>query len=413
MLFYYVSAASYALLRLFTPGGAGALELNAWLVSGACFTATGAIVGWFAARLGRAAGDARGSTAAALTALAVGGLCLSHRFLWGVCSGMENPLSGLLVTALASAPWWARARPATVAALAAALIATRPDWAPIAVLVPASRFLDRAPPFRALVGDTVYGYAILAACLLAVFVPLRWTTGDWQPSAYGARVDIHLATSASEFARSMWRAAGPRWGIAAAMSFAASGASVLRGRAPRAVLLVPFAIAAFLAMRGFLGLSDLGVRDRYVSYLWAPMVLTYATGLLAVPRGRSGGVAAPVSRAMATAFATCGVATMALGVVPAARFLAEDAEEMQQVVVRPSLWIAEHLPRDAVVSMEPAGAIRTFTDLTLVDRVGLTTAHRRRFLESTGKQPKEDYAGFLAAYGVQYVFDYPAILAHF
>jgi hypothetical protein len=326
---------------------------------------------------------------------------------------MENPLSGLLVTALASAPWWARARPATVAALAAALIATRPDWAPIAGLVPALPLLDRARPLAVRIGDAVYGYAVLAACLLAVFVPLRWTTGEWQPSAHGARVDIHLATSVSEFAKLMWKAAGPRWGIAAAMSFAAGGAAVVRGRAPRAVLLVPFAIAAFLAMRGFLGLSDLSIRDRYVSYLWAPMVLTYAAGLLAVLHGRPGGVAAPVSRAVATAFAACGVAAMALGVVPAVRFLAEDAEEMQQVVVRPSVWMAEHLPRNAVVSMEPAGAIRTFTGLTLVDRVGLTTAHRRRFLESTGKQPKEDYTGFLEASRVQYVFDYPAILAHF
>jgi hypothetical protein len=413
ILFYYLSTASYALLRLLMLRGATSLELNAWLVSGTCLIATGWIAGWLAARLAQAAGDTRPSTAAALTPLTIGGLCISERFLWGTFSGMENPLSGLLVTALASVPWWRSARPAAVAALAAALIATRPESAPIVALVPALSLLDRGRPLNARLSDAARGYTVLATCLLAMFIPLWYVTGTWQPSAHGARVEIHLAPSAYELVKSIWIAAGSQWGLAAVLSSAACGAAVVRGRAPRSALAVPLMIAAFLLMRGLLGLSDLSIRDRYVSYLWAPMLLTYEAGILAVVRGHPRAAAVPVSRAVATSFLLCGATAMALGIVTVTRLLVQDAEEMQQVVVRPSLWMAEHLPRDAVVSMEPAGAIRTFTDFTLVDRVGLTTTHRRKFLESTGTRPEDDYAGFLVASGVQYVFDYPEILARF
>jgi hypothetical protein len=83
-----------------------------------------------------------------------------------------------------------------------------------------------------------------------------------------------------------------------------------------------------------------------------------------------------------------------------------DTQEMLQVHVRPSQWMKEHLPAHSIVEMEPAGAIRTYTDFVLVDRTGLTTPDAQNYRKQTGIRPEHDFRGFVLANHVQYVFDY-------
>lgn len=75
---------------------------------------------------------------------------------------------------------------------------------------------------------------------------------------------------------------------------------------------------------------------------------------------------------------------------------------MNQVVVAPALWMQEHLPPSSRVAMEPAGAIRVFTDFHLVDAVGLTT---------NNSLPYGSYAKFMTDNRVDYAFDYPVRVA--
>ena len=59
--------------------------------------------------------------------------------------------------------------------------------------------------------------------------------------------------------------------------------------------------------------------------------------------------------------------------------------------------------------MEPAGAIRVFTDLYLVDSTGLTTGHRDEF-RAVGTS-KKGFIEYVERNRVSYVFDYPDRLA--
>jgi hypothetical protein len=68
--------------------------------------------------------------------------------------------------------------------------------------------------------------------------------------------------------------------------------------------------------------------------------------------------------------------------------------------------MAANLPPGSVVCMEPAGAIRTFTQFALVDRTGLTTRHYHRY-KAGGGDPIGGYCDYLRTQGVAYVFDYP------
>jgi hypothetical protein len=58
----------------------------------------------------------------------------------------------------------------------------------------------------------------------------------------------------------------------------------------------------------------------------------------------------------------------------------------------------DHLPPGSRVSIEPAGAIRVFTDFHLVDTVGLTTDHRFE---------GGSFAEYMRTNSVDYAFDYP------
>jgi hypothetical protein len=73
---------------------------------------------------------------------------------------------------------------------------------------------------------------------------------------------------------------------------------------------------------------------------------------------------------------------------------------MNAIVVEPSRWMRTRLPADARVCMEPAGAIRVFTDLYLVDAIGLTTTHARTHAGN--------FPDFLNDHRVGWVFDRPA-----
>jgi hypothetical protein len=71
---------------------------------------------------------------------------------------------------------------------------------------------------------------------------------------------------------------------------------------------------------------------------------------------------------------------------------------MDQLVVAPSRWMQHNLPPGSRIAMEPAGALRVFTDHYLVDSVGLTTTH---FATFRGLFPP-----FWVEHRVDFVFDY-------
>ena len=163
----------------------------------------------------------------------------------------------------------------------------------------------------------------------------------------------------------------------------------------------------FLLMRAILGLTLMNVRDRYISYVWAPvssaslpaLILLIGPAAARLLEGRMG-------RGWLFAGTLAALALIAGGTWWGSGMILNDTAEAFEVQVAPSKWMAANLPPGAVVGMEPAGAIRTFTDLKLVDNVGLTTNHFRDFLARNAGQ-RANFADFLRAEHVEYLFDYP------
>ena len=116
---------------------------------------------------------------------------------------------------------------------------------------------------------------------------------------------------------------------------------------------------------------------------------------------------APIVRWLSRRRAVAGLASLSVAVAAMViiregfRRLNRDTMEMNQVVVQPSLFMERELPSGTRVAMEPAGAIRVFTSLYLIDGFGLTTTHLARAGSWDTMIEKED---------VEYVFDYPVRL---
>jgi hypothetical protein len=182
---------------------------------------------------------------------------------------------------------------------------------------------------------------------------------------------------------------------------------VALARQPQGRLLAWMALLILLnlLLRSFLGLTHFSVHDRYVSYLWplySVMVVYGIHGAWCV-LARSFPVSEPAKRLLASSTLVIGVVGSLAAPLLGYPELRRDVEEMNQMVVEPSRWMAAHLPPDSRIAMEPAGAIRLLTPFYLVDMVGLTTRHIPAYRASTSPFRWED---FLDRHGVTHVFDY-------
>lgn len=341
-------------------------------------------------------------------------LCANPKFLWGFFAGMENPLGALLVIVLFE-QLLTHARPWKASLTAALLCATRPELVAVLFALPAFAAVIwwRAGPAGrgALLRGVVEGYAVYAAGLAALFGPVYAIAGQVFPSAWGARVDVELAASPAAMALRLWESIvdDPRWQSswliwAYVLLFCGLCLRPLRRSGP--VIWLALLLLAYYAARAALGITKFNLYDRYVSYLWPAYALGLAycaapavQGALDWLRGRWGGGAVA---------AACSAVLAAVAVWPMPRFLDDytrDVYEMNQIVVAPSQWMQANLPAGTRICMEPAGAIRLFTDHYLVDVVGLTTRHVGHTWRDWADQ--DEVHSFLAAQNIDYFLDYP------
>lgn len=321
--------------------------------------------------------------------------CLHPQFLWGVFAGMENPLSALLVLALVDQTM--RRVPAWQVSLSAALLCgTRPELTPVVVWLPvlaAWRQPHRARPLWAAILVAVTLWALAFAAIVA---PCFALTGRVFPSALGARVTVSALADPSQW-ETIARAAieagdywSTTWVIAAVACLVAT--TVLRGRAGWLMPAIFAVVLANFVLRAVLGLTHLNLEARYVSYVW-PL---YALGIAWSVRQLHGLVGAPDVGSRITTIVALAAAIPSL-LVFRARF-DRHVGAMDQLVVAPARWMQRNLPPGSRIAMEPAGALRVFTDHYLVDSVGLTTTH---FATFRGLFPP-----FWVEHRVDFVFDY-------
>jgi hypothetical protein len=396
LLYYYLLVGVCGALQglLFFLSLERVLLLGSWLLNAGLFVWLGARYLAAARRLGLGRAGNPLAADAALFLL----LCASPKFLWGVFCGLENPLSAFLVVMLferllARAPAWQ-------AALASAcLVATRPEtlsvlWAApfAAAIAAASRDQRRFAPGLAI------ALATFGSALVVLYLPCYLTTGSWLPSSLGRRAQLVDLTEPGAIARSLALVLGSRrywsseWPL---FAFAAVALSICVSRGTRVPLLATgLALLVFYLVRGVLGLADFNAEDRYVSYLWPLHALVFAAaGAAALARLPDAWLRAAGSRLAAAAL-------FALSLIPFAEFLRRFEHHvalMDQIVVQPSRWMQASLPAGSRICMEPAGAIRVFTDFYLIDATGLTTAH--------GESYDGDYLRFLQQNRVDFVFD--------
>jgi hypothetical protein len=319
------------------------------------------------------------------------------RFIWGLFAGLENPLSATLVLALAHAfahrvrSWW-------TGLLAALLAATRPDLGSVVWVVPfaCAALADRAPRRRAFVESAV----VLVAGVLVLVAPCRLITGRWFPSALDTRIrvdavrDPTLVFSNIADALRVTTLTKTDWQVGALLVLAAAVMVSARRRRAHPALFTSGAIVFVFFARAIFRVEQLNIEDRYVSYFWP--LLALGAGVLAAPVLRRA-----CARHPSSAVVTAGLVAVLAVVVPVReglRRLARDVTEMNQIVVAASLFMQRELPRGARVAMEPAGAIRVFTDFYLVDGFGLTTTHLLR---------SSSWDEMIEKTRVEYVFDYP------
>jgi hypothetical protein len=414
VVYYYALIAAAAFVRPWTwflPLST-TLMLAMWLVNAVLFVGCAGLL----TRMVRQLTD--GSAVWEMLGLAL--LVSSVKFMWGMFAGLENPLTAFLVVALAY-ELMIGVRLARIAALSGLLIGTRPDLAPTVALIPtfgAVRAVLRDAPagqstwqtlraaWRAVALRAASATLGAAAVYGVLVLPCYVLTGHIFPSAVGTRIRIGALGDAKILWQGiagfdislLWR---NTWSLAN-LGLLACLAAAARWQDVR----VPLTAMAFVALQSclriVLRLFDLSAEDRYVSYLWPLYVLAIISllyGLVSWSRATSTLLTRPaVSAAAGALLAVYAV----LG--PLREFdqrFSADVREMNQVVVGPARWMSEHLPPSSRVGMEPAGAIRVFTDFYLVDVIGLTTV-----------QPAPpgpwSYSEFMRANRVDYVFDYPA-----
>ena len=383
------------------------LTLTMYLVNGALFVGCAGLLTRLVSQM---------TGAAAVWGIAALVLLLWNvRFMWGMFAGLENPLSAFLIVALVSAI--ARGAPlGLIAVLTALLAGARPELLPTLALIPAFATVVARLPLRAepawwagIAWRAAAATALCAAVVLALALPCWITTGRVFPSALGTRVaiavlgDPHLLwEAASKFTpRAMLRNDWALGSVALLLCLAVV--------APYRNVRVPLAAMVFVtlqfAVRAVLGLVDLNVEHRYVSYLWPLYVLAIMPllhGVVCAWRGAATLLARPAGAlAIGGALAVYG----ALG--PLREFddrFSADVREMNQIVVTPAQWMQDHLPAGSRVSTDTAGAVRVFTDFYLVDRIGLTTQH---------SWDHASYADSMTTNRVDYAFEFPVQVKEF
>ena len=332
-------------------------------------------------------------------------------FLWGEFAGLEGPLTALLLAVFARSCLF-RPSPIPLATIAALTVATRPELFPVCALSPLvavfmRRWWGAAREPRPAGGagrELVIAYAVFGGIVTALYLPLRLTAGSWLPASMGARIELNVTYDPREFVSRMWSLRRQHWVVVSAALVFANFCSWSHTTTRRFLSLGLFLCLCF-GIRALFGLSDFSIHDRYVSYFWPLIVITMVG--IAAPTLRSAShwlIAdrpAPIRRAVILAGFLAMGAVWCAALIQATTDLGADIQAMMEVVVGPSQWMQANLPKASQVAMEPAGAIRLFTDHYLVDETGLTTQHLKHPFRTT-----REYLQFLDDNHVQYVFDY-------
>lgn len=409
LLYYYLLSAVASVVHfIYWPTPAIGLTLAAYITNALLFIGSGLLT----ARIWYSISETKESL------LSFGGAILvlaatvsSPSFLWGWFGGLENPLSGtvlllLIERAMAKAQGW------QIALASAMLGGCRPELIPIGLLVVALWAAIQAAEERNLriwAPRMAASVAAFAGMMLLIYLPCWLVTGSVTPSALGARVAIPALTEPNLLWQNLTAAARSGyfirpWVVSVPLLLVGLLA-VRRTRANWILISVAGILAIYFLMRAALGLTYFDYHDRYISFLW-PLYALMACHVLQQMIIRFGWSSLSTSRRHAASLtvALLILGCLYLGITKANDELSADVREMNQVHVLPSQWMARHLPKSARVVMEPAGAIRVFTDFYLIDAVGLTTRHMPDYLAST-TQP--DHIDFLRHTMATHIFDYP------
>lgn len=409
LLYYYLlSAVAWVVHFTYWPTPGIGLTLAAYITNALLFIGAGLLT----ARIWHYISDAGESPLSFEGAIVVLAATVSlPSFLWGWFGGLENPLSGtilllLIERVLAKAPGWQTA-------LASAIIGgCRPELFPVGLLVVAiwaAIQVSDERNLRILAPRLTASVAAFVGMTLLIYLPCWFVTGSVTPSALGTRVAIPALTEPNLLWQNLIVAARSGyfirpWVVSVPLLFA--GLLVFRRTREDWVLISAAGILAiYFLMRAVLGLTDFNVQSRYVSFFWPLYVLIAADVLRRmIIRFGWGSLSTGQRRSASLTVALLLSGCMWMGFTKANKELSADVLEINQVAVIPSKWMALNLPKSARVLMEPAGAIRVFTDFYLIDTVGLTTRHLPDYLAST-IQPS--YIGFLQQAKATHIFDYP------
>jgi hypothetical protein len=409
LLYYYLLSAVASVLRfVYWPNPGIGLTLVAYLTNALLFISLGLLT----ARIWYYISEARERLLSHAGIIVVLAATVSlPSFLWGWFGGLENPLSGtvlllIIERVLAKAQGW------KIALACALLGGCRPELLPVGLLVvflwAAIQVIEQRS-LRMPGPQLIASVAAFVGMTLLIYLPCWFATGSITPSALGTRVAIPALTEPNLLWQNLIVAARSGYFIrpwVASVPLLFVGLLTVRRTYANWVLISATSILAiYFLMRGALGITDFNVQDRYVSFLW-PLYVLIAGHVLQQILIRFG-LDAPTIRYRRFAFAATALLMsgfVCVGFTEANNELSADVIEMNQVSVLPSKWMAEHLPKSARVIMEPAGAIRVFTDFYLIDAVGLTTRHVPDYLAST-TQPS--YVQFLQKTMATHIFDYP------
>jgi len=413
LLYYYLLSAVAKIVNfIYWPTPGIGLTLTAYITNALLFIGAGLLI----ARIWGFISDAGDSMLMFGGTIAVFAATVSlPTFLWGWFGGLENPLSGtilllLIERVLAKAAGWQ-------IALASALIGgCRPELFPIGLLVVAIWAVMQVKGehnLRILAPSLATSIATFVGITLLIYVPCWFVTGSITPSALGTRVAIPALTEPNLLWQNVTAAAHTGYFLrpwVLSIPIILIGLLVFR-RTREDLVLISIAgiLTIYFLMRGALGLTDFNVQSRYVSFLWPLYVLMAGHILLRMMiRFGWGSLSTGMRRFASLIIAIFLFGCVWIGFTKANNELSADVLEMNQLVVIPTQWMAQNLPKSARILMEPAGAIRVFTDFYLIDAVGLTTRHMPDYLASANHP---NFADFLQQTKANYIFDYPQRVA--
>jgi hypothetical protein len=341
----------------------------------------------------------------------------NYKFLWSLFGGLENPLTVYL---LLSIFYYMLKRPIPwkTAVAASAVTLTRPELSGIMFILPAlSVFLNRqyskrtaVPAQGKLLTQLLQCYCIFIFVCICGLLPCYWTTGRILPASMAARAHLELIFSFRYFTDNLlhsfekpeqWFSEWPVWNY---ILLGCSLLTLLNKNLQKTGLLfltTGLIILLHFFIRAVSGLWDFSVHYRYISFFWP----FYTLGLFVFLWSLREEYLKKIPIRPIIAKTTSRFFLFLLLIIAGKqvyRFQDEfklDVLEMNEMSVTPALWMQKHLPKNSRIVMEPAGAIRFFTDLYLIDAVGLTTRHRESYQGST-------YYEFIKENNADYVFDY-------